>query len=108
VFLLLWLACTVPYPKACSAYENLYCNTCELSSMEQVYCGCIQEGVISAADFPEDYGMTQEKALQQCESWKTEVESPSASQSSYCRQALTLLKEHKNEICANIADSAAR
>lgn len=103
--LVLLAACSVPYPKACEKYEALYCDTCELSANEKTYCKCMEEKILTASDFPDGYDMTNNDAQVQCDAWLNAVEFPGPSQSSYCKQALELLKNHGNELCATIPDS---
>ena len=99
------MGCSVPYPNACDKYETLYCDTCELTESEKVYCKCMEEKELSASDFPDGYDMTNNDAQVQCDAWLNEINFPSPSQSAYCKQGLELLKSHGNELCSTIQDS---
>ncbi len=104
MLLALFLACAIPYPQACEQYAQEYCDVCELTKEEKARCTCLDEGSITKDAIP-DRDWTDDDAQLQCDVWINAVKYPSPSESSYCKQALSLLKAHKAELCATVTDS---
>lgn len=95
----------VPHQGACADYWREWCDLCDLDPLDQARCQCLEEGILTADDLPDDPSFTDftdQDAQIWCSREQNRVRYPSSEQAASCRQGKQRLKQQENKACTPI------